>query len=444
MPENMPVQPEFPVLRKGGVDPEAVEQYLVELRRFFEQQVSNAQGRYANLEIELTEARKREEAVHLTLVAATKTKEELLVNAQRDADEMVATAKHESESLLGEAKKEAFRLVSEARQTAEDAAAQVRTEAERIKTEAEASAEATRDAARREAIEMINSVESDTAAVMAAQDATVADMRRSYEEEEAELAARIEVLRATASDLETRLKAIATGSLGQAANLVAETPAPTVSDAAPAVAEVKPEPAPVAPEPVAPEPVANPEPEPAQAAPEPVAAAAKAAEPAPITAPEPPTVAPKARTVRHDLIEAAVDEELAASTASIEETSKVVEPVAEVAEIEQIEPPAAAKPAPDELPGDELESTPEPAMEDEETDEELEPVPAAVGAPAAQRDNEPEPAGGRKGSYYSRRSAKLPRIGTEAGRSALAAANAIRGATRGTPTEPPDVTAKTA
>ena len=440
MPDNMPDMPEFPVLRKGGVDPSAVEAHLTEIRRYFEQKVAAAQARYANIEIELEEARKREEAVHLTLVAATKTKEELLTNAQREADQMVASSKEQAdhmvtsskeqaESLLAEAKKEAFRLVSEARESAEDAAGSAREEAKRIKTEAEEAAEATRNAARREAIEMIDTVESDTNALMVAQEATISDMRRKYEEEEAELAARVEVLRATAADLEARLKAIATGTLGQTTTLVEDSPA---------------------------QPAAT----------------------APVTAPEPPTVAPKVRRpVRHDLMEAkepaqastapaeespavetpaAVAEPVAAPPAAeeeaapvataepeptpaaveeeIEETSTVVEPTAEVAEVEQVAP-AVQEDEP-------AEATPEPVAEDtpEEIAEE-DPVPVAVGAPAP-RDQEED--GPRKGSYYSRRSAKLPRIGTEAGRSALAAANAIRGATRGEPTDPQDVTAQTA
>ena len=235
MPDNMPAQPEFPVIRKGGFDPASVESYLEESRRYFEQRVAAAEARYSSLELELEEARKREEAVHLTLVAATKTKEELLVNAQRQADELIAGSRTQSEELLAEAKKEAFRLVSEARESAESATTEAREEATRIAAAATESAEATRDAARREAIEMINTVESDTAALMAAQEAAVADMRRKYEEEEAELAARVEVLRATAADLEARLKAIASGTLGQTGTLMTEamTEAPAPASATP-------------------------------------------------------------------------------------------------------------------------------------------------------------------------------------------------------------------
>ena len=71
---------------------------------------------------------------------------------------------------------------------------------------------------------------------------------------------------------------------------------------------------------------------------------------------------------------------------------------------------------------------------DEEEDDER--MPVAVGAVARPAPFEDD--GKRKGSYYSRRSAKLPRIGNEAGRNALAAANAIRGASRGMPVDDED------
>ncbi len=49
------------------------------------------------------------------------------------------------------------------------------------------------------------------------------------------------------------------------------------------------------------------------------------------------------------------------------------------------------------------------------------PEPVAAAVPA-----EGEAMPNRTGSFYSRRSAKLPRIGNEAGKSALAAATAMR------------------
>ena len=146
MPDNQPTQPDFPVVRKG-YDPQAVAAYLDQVERVLAEKVATAEARYAGLERDLAEAHGREEAVHLTLVAATKTKEELLVNAQRDADETLSQSKQQADELLAEAKKEAFRLVADARQTAEEASAMAREDAKQITMRAEASADATRDAA---------------------------------------------------------------------------------------------------------------------------------------------------------------------------------------------------------------------------------------------------------------------------------------------------------
>lgn len=453
MPDNLPRQPDFPVLRKGGYDPASVEAHIADLQRHLEQRIAAAEARYFNIEAELEEARKREEAVHLTFVAATKTKEDMLSAARSEANELIGTSKQQAESLLAEAKKEAFRLVSEARQTAQDATSAAEAEAANVAAEAEAAAEATRNAARREAIEMIDTVESDTAAVMAAQEATIAEMRRKYEEEEAELAARVEVLRATAADLEARLKAIATGSLGHATTLVSDTPEPAAT--APVTVPPPPTVAPKARHSV-PQTLADTS-EPAQVtavetehevdepAPiaEPVAADGASSdieEPA-IKAPADYTPAAYAREVAAAMalqseegVEAPieyVEDQAAVEEQVLEESSSVPAPPAEVAEVEHFAPPEGDEDQADIA--DEVSQAPA----EEPVEEEL--VPVAVGARTTTDDE-----GGRKGSYYSRRSAKLPRIGTEAGRSALAAANAIRGATRGEPVDPQDVPARTA
>lgn len=473
MPDNMPAQPEFPVIRKGGVDPASVESYLEEFRRHFEHRVAAAEARYSSLEIELEEARKREEAVHLTLVAATKTKEELLVNAQREADEMIAGSRTQSEELLAEAKKEAFRLVSEARESADSATGEARDEAARITAEAADAAEATRDAARREAIEMINTVESDTAALMAAQEGAVADMRRRYEEEEAALAARVEVLRATAADLEARLKAIASGTLGQSGSLMAEVPAaPAAPPPAPVTAAEPPTVAPKARRPIAPAAADGGAADAvAELAPQAVAELDDAQLPSQqreeAVAATQGTEALAASNLEAEFTDGLIDpdDEVGEDAATadqetpavLEEVSSVVEPPIAVAEIETaheeaVDEPVAAPeeelPDPFAAPAHDVadDATPAPAAEDvaEETVEEPEPEPVPAGVGASFNGVADGDDGNRKGSYYSRRSAKLPRIGTEAGRSALAAANAIRGATRGTPVEPTDVTAQSA
>ncbi len=453
MPQETPPSPEFPVVRRG-FDPDAVAAHLAQLRRHIEERVASAESRYSGLETELAEARKREEAVHLTLVAATKTKEELLVNAQRDADEKVSRAKEEAESLLAEAKKEAFRLMADARKAAEETTAKTRAEVEALKAKAEAAADATRDAARREAIEIINAVESDTASVMAARDAAIENMRSKYEEEEATHAAHIDTLRATAADLEARLKAIAAGTLGEATTLVAqmpEQPAPAVtppaptssapSDASPALTGVVPKARwPVRPDTA----VASNQPQDAAAAPPPQAPAeVMAAADADATSElqEPETTNDHPAESRDSEIDQAVAEavaELAKGAPQSQPARKDVPPEPPAAEAAKLKA-AARKPA------STARAEAPPASETTQAPDEPALVPAAVGTPSKPSQPMTDEGGTRKGSYYSRRSAKLPRIGTEAGRSALAAANAIRGATRGEmPEDDDDVTAQTA
>jgi len=431
MPDNQPNQPDFPVVRRG-YDPQAVVAYLQQVERVLHERVAAAEARYASLERDLAEAHSREEAVHLTLVAATKTKEELIVNAQREADETLSRSKQQADGLLAEAKKEAFRLVADARQTAEEASAMAREDAKQITMRAEASADATRDAARREAVEMINTVETDTASLLKAHEAALADMRRKYEEEEAQLTARIKVLRATASDLDARLRAIATGGMAEAATTLAAettpepnwtTPAPTPAGSMPATTMPTESAMPAATggEEITPEPLA------ATNAPVPAAAA-----PTEFADDEPMR---KARpTIRPELIQqaaaaAAAERESAAIAASTEAaiTTFVGESTA-ASEVETtFEDPEVAEPEASDEEAVEQDAE-EPAEVEPEYRRDREPVAAGVGATAS---SDAEAVANRKGSYYSRRSAKLPRIGNDAGHNALAMASVIRGASRG-------------
>ena len=78
-------------------------------------------GRIEQLEADLAEARKREEAVNLTLVTATRTKEELMGDAQEAVAEAEEAAKKQAEKIISDAQYEAFRLVTQANTDAEQA-----------------------------------------------------------------------------------------------------------------------------------------------------------------------------------------------------------------------------------------------------------------------------------------------------------------------------------
>ncbi len=285
---------------------------------------------------------------------------------------------------------------------------------------------------------MINSVETDTASLLAAHEAALVEMRSNYDAEEAELSARIEVLRSTAANLDAQLRAIATGGIGQM-----PTPTATETPPQPPPATTAPAPAGAAPAESATEPPARKarpsvRPELIQQAAEAAAAELESASKAAASADAPvEAIADKAEKVAkaETTEEAAMAEAkaVAEAMAQAEAEATAYAPQTTEAPITQ----NAVDEVPEEAPAED-ESTAE--MTPASTNEEAADVPAE---PASVPEREPVAAGvssggtsdgegmsGRKGSYYSRRSAKLPRIGNEAGRSALAAANAIRGASR--------------
>ncbi len=110
----------FAIVRRG-LYPRSVHDHLVDLEARYRTELAQATADAAAMRWELEEARQREEAVRLTLLAATRTKDELLDAADREVEEMRAVAKEEADRILSEAQYEAFRVVTEARREAEDA-----------------------------------------------------------------------------------------------------------------------------------------------------------------------------------------------------------------------------------------------------------------------------------------------------------------------------------
>ena len=75
---------DFPFVEKG-YDPSEVDEYLASQMLQLRKQVDSATSRISELESELEAARSREDAVRLTMVAATKTRDELVEQAEADA-----------------------------------------------------------------------------------------------------------------------------------------------------------------------------------------------------------------------------------------------------------------------------------------------------------------------------------------------------------------------
>ena len=68
---------------KRGYDSAEVDQQIATLHATYETDTEELVRSVAALELDLEAAREREEAVHLTLVAATRTKEEILESATK-------------------------------------------------------------------------------------------------------------------------------------------------------------------------------------------------------------------------------------------------------------------------------------------------------------------------------------------------------------------------
>ena len=123
---------DFSVVRRG-YDPEQVKAYIAERDHEWERKLTGTAEYIDKIEAQLAEAKSREEAVHLTLVAATKTKEELLESAKRQLEDAKIEAQEEATRILADAKREAFEMVTHSTQEAAKAVEAARAEVERIR-----------------------------------------------------------------------------------------------------------------------------------------------------------------------------------------------------------------------------------------------------------------------------------------------------------------------
>jgi len=108
---------------KRGYDPATVEKYLDQIAAEMERrdrELSEVSGTIERFEREIAESKGSEEALRLTLVAATQAKEEMLTSARTAADELVASATDRAKELLLGSEREAKSTVSAARKQAEE------------------------------------------------------------------------------------------------------------------------------------------------------------------------------------------------------------------------------------------------------------------------------------------------------------------------------------
>jgi DivIVA domain-containing protein len=228
---------EFPVVRRG-YDMDEVDAFMSRLDTVMDAKLRSASARIEALEAELAEAKRHEEAVHLTLVAATKTKDELLVDAQRELTEATGNAREQAERILSEAKREAFRLVTEANRDAEQiigsAMAQGETEAaggseavraaaeaeaEQIRAAARADAESEIAAARTEALQLIAELKDESQRLVAARESDLQGLQIEFDTEQRLLTERIARLRGIGETLEIKVRGALGGALEQIESL---------------------------------------------------------------------------------------------------------------------------------------------------------------------------------------------------------------------------------
>jgi len=139
----------FPIVKRG-YDPEMVESHLSTIADENDRILDEAAAQIAALETELEESRKHEEAVHLTILAATKTKENMLAVAQGQADEARAIGRKQGDGIITDARMQAFQVVTEARKEADGIVAEARSEAAALVRSIEASVPAANAPSERE------------------------------------------------------------------------------------------------------------------------------------------------------------------------------------------------------------------------------------------------------------------------------------------------------
>ena len=171
---------DFPLVEQG-YDPSKVDEYVATQVFQLGRQVDAAADRIAELEDELSAANAREDAIQLTMMAATKTRDELLAKAKQDAEEMVADARRAAFVLMTESRNDADRAIAESKSLV--------------------------DMARTEALSLVTAAKEETARLVTERKATLAKLQASYEAECAMLMDRINTLRSMSDELNVRIPA---------------------------------------------------------------------------------------------------------------------------------------------------------------------------------------------------------------------------------------------
>ncbi len=164
---------DFPLVEKG-YDPSQVDEYLATQMLQLRGDADAARVRIAELEEQVATAKEAEDAIQLTMLMATRARNELIEEAKTAAD-----------AIIGEARRNAFVLMTE---TSNDAGGTI--------DEGKAIIASARD----EALSIVADVEAETARLIAEREAALAKLRENYEAESTTLIDRINTLRSIADD----------------------------------------------------------------------------------------------------------------------------------------------------------------------------------------------------------------------------------------------------
>jgi cell division initiation protein len=107
---------------RRGFDPQEVGVFLERVATMVaerDKEIASTRSEIKRLERELDEARAAEEAVRLTMVAATKAKDEILAGANLDAGTMLESARSEAEAVVSAARREALVVLEDSRNDAD-------------------------------------------------------------------------------------------------------------------------------------------------------------------------------------------------------------------------------------------------------------------------------------------------------------------------------------
>lgn len=126
---------------KRGYAPDEVDEFLQTHLAPLQEELDAARAHVVSLEAEVGDGQAREEAMRVTLLAATKTRDEFVADAEKRHVGTSESLRDEAHEILGDARREAVTLLQQANAEADHAIAASRREVDRIVAAANVEAE---------------------------------------------------------------------------------------------------------------------------------------------------------------------------------------------------------------------------------------------------------------------------------------------------------------